>query len=240
MPETTNISVFLNKITNVSVRDIPEILYENHDSPISGHPGFHKTYSRITAKYHWPNMYSDIRDYVLKCESCQKSKINRKPTKIPMTITTTSDQPFERIALDIVGPLPLTENGNRYILTMQDDLSQFLYATAIPYHNAEIVAQEFVRFISLYATPNSTLTDQGSEFMSKIFTELNKFFKIHKTNSSAYRPQTNGSLERAHAVLKEYLRHYVQTDPIAVGQIPTYCRFSLQFKYTLSYPIYPL
>ncbi|ERL95277.1 hypothetical protein D910_12543 [Dendroctonus ponderosae] len=45
-----------------------------------------------------------------------------------MEITTTSERPFQRLALDIVGPLPITESGNRFILTMQDDLTKYSYA----------------------------------------------------------------------------------------------------------------
>ncbi|KAF2881794.1 hypothetical protein ILUMI_24389 [Ignelater luminosus] len=212
MPESTYISIFLNKVTDVLPEDIPTILFDNHDSLLAGHPGFYRTYSRIKTKYSWKNMYKDVKDYVSKSVSCQKSKINRHPTKIPITIATTSDEPFQGISLDVVGALPLTEDGNKFILTIQDDLTKFLYAVAIPYHTADIVAHEFLKFISLYGTPLTILTDQGSEFMSNTFVNFNKLLKIHKTNSTAYHPETQGSLERAHAVLKEYLRHYVQND----------------------------
>lgn len=80
-------------------------------------------------------MKSDIRKYIRACSSCQANKTNFKPFKAPIQITTTSVAHFERLAIDIIGPLPLTENNNKFILTMQDDLTKFSYA--IPNQNHE-------------------------------------------------------------------------------------------------------
>jgi hypothetical protein len=79
--------------------------------------------------------------------------------KAPMEITSTAEHPFEKCALDIVGPLMETISGNKYILTFQDDLSKFLVAIA------ETVAKEFVLNIVLkLGAPAQILTDQGSIF----------------------------------------------------------------------------
>lgn len=69
--------------------------------------------------------------------------------KIPMEITTTAKVPFERIGLDVAGPLPTTNNDNKYILTCQDDLTK--YVEAIPLENQEVetVCRAFVRHILL-------------------------------------------------------------------------------------------
>jgi hypothetical protein len=53
------------------------------------------------------------------------------------------------------------------------------------------------------------LTDQGTEFLSNTFKEVCKLLKINKINTSPFHPQSNGSLERSHRTLAEYLRHYV-------------------------------
>lgn len=90
-----------------------------------------------------------------------------------MEITTTSTEPFERIALDIVGPLPLTEKGNKFILTLQDDLTKFSQCYPIPNHEAVTIANQFVRqFICKFGIPQSILTDQGRfhlKFIEKNF-----------------------------------------------------------------------
>lgn len=73
-------------------------------------------------------MQKDVANYVKTSDSCQRNKTPRNSLKQPIEITTTSEKAFERVALDIVGPLPLTENGNKYILTLQDDLTKFTQA----------------------------------------------------------------------------------------------------------------
>ena len=53
------------------------------------------------------------------------------------------------------------------------------------------------------------LTDQGSNFLSEIFTNVCKLLKIRKIKCTAYHPQSNGALERIHRVLVEYLRCFI-------------------------------
>lgn len=140
----------------------------------------------------------------------------RRKNKEPMQITTTSSKPFEKVFLDVVGPLPVTENGNQYIITLQDDLSKFSQAFAAPNHKAVTIALLFVQnFICKFGIPDSILTDQGKDFMSNVLKNVSKLFKIKQINCSAYHPQTNGALERSHATLADYLKHYInqnQTD----------------------------
>lgn len=189
--------------------EIKRILEGNHNSAISGHSGYIRTYKRIKENFKWPNMKNDIKKFIKSCQSCQINKTNHKPNKAPMEITTTSERPFQRLAIDIVGPLTLTENGNKYILTMQDDLTKYSYAKSIPNHEALTIADKLVEFMTLFGIPESILSDQGSDFCSEVIKELNRLFKIKHIFSSPYHPQTNGALERSHQTLKEYLKHYI-------------------------------
>jgi hypothetical protein len=129
------------------------ILYEYHDSPVGGHQGMNKTFREIRKRYEWPNMKRDIEKYVIRCKICQMNKNLSPRCKAPVEITTTS-HPFERCALDIVGPTAMTNKGNRYILTFQDDLTKFIAAIPIPTQDVETVAREFVQNIVLkYGIP---------------------------------------------------------------------------------------
>lgn len=211
-----NVIIFHNDQVCPDENQIMEILKENHSSLVGGHSGFHKTYKRIKTKYKWPNMKSDIKKYIKSCESCQKNKLVRKKTKLPMELTTTSSTPFEKISVDIVGPLPLTENGNRFILTLQDDLTKFSQAYPIPNHESKTIANIIVtEFICKFGIPKSILSDQGPDFTSALMKDIAKLFRIKQINCSAYHPQSNGALERSHCTLADYLKHFVndkQTD----------------------------
>lgn len=198
---------FVKKIS--SQDEINQILHEFHDAPLGGHTGIERMVKRISERYNWPNMKQNIKSYVLKCKDCQKNKI-LKTNKIPMKITTTSEKPFDKVYLDIVGPLPKTMNGNSYILTIQDDLSKHFIAKAIKEATAESTCKAFLESgICVFGIPTELVTDRGTNFISKLFQELCKLLKIKQIQTSAYHPQSNGALERCHRTLKEYLRSYV-------------------------------
>jgi hypothetical protein len=190
-----------------------QILYEFHDAPMAGHRGMNCTYKAVKSNYSWPNMKQEVEDCVRRCKSCQTNKILGPRGKAPMEISTTARQPFEKCCLDIVGPLPETQAGNKYILTFQYELSKFLIATPIARQDAETVSKEFVKHVILrVGIPRRLLTDQGSNFLSELFRNTCKLLRIQKLQTIPFHPESNGSLERSHRVLKEYLRHYVEKD----------------------------
>ena len=158
-------------------------------------------------------MKQDIEDDVKHCKSCQVNKVLSPKTKVPMEITTTATRPFEKCSLDIVGPLTETQQGNRYVLTFQHELSKYLIVIPIARQDSETVAREFVKNIVLrVGTPDKVLTDQGSNFLSDVFRNTCKMLKIKKLQTTPFHPETNGGLERSHRVLKECLRHYIKED----------------------------
>jgi hypothetical protein len=106
-------------------------------------------------------MRKHVEEYVNKCAKCQRNKTLKPRRKVPMEITTTARHPFQKCALDIVGPIREAMPGNRYILTFQDDLSKFIMARPISQQEAETVAREFVL---KFGAPAQILTEQGSKF----------------------------------------------------------------------------
>lgn len=215
-----------NIITLTEDKEIKRVLNEFHNTPLGGHQGFIRTYNRIKSHYVWQNMKTDIAEMVKNCELCQTNKISLT-TKMPMKITTTSSKPFEKMFLDIVGPLCSSYNNNKYILTIQDDLTKFSMAIPIPDMEAKTVAENFVtRIICTYGTPDVILTDQGTNFLSDLFKNICKYLKIKKIQTSGYHPQTNGALERSHRTLSEYLRNFSSKDPLAWDAWLPYAMFT--------------
>jgi len=100
-----------------------------------------------------------------------------------------------------------------YILTFQDDLSKYVVATRISQQDAETVARAFVSKVILqYGTSSIVQTDQGANFVSELFKNTYKLLKIKKIQSTAFHPESQGSIERSRRVLAEYLRHHVMKD----------------------------
>ena len=126
-----------------------------------------------------------------------------------MRIMYTPRKAFDKIQIDIVGPLPVTERGNKYILTIQDCLTK--YSDAIPLQSIESVTVAVSlaeNVICRFRCLRIIHTDQGSNFPSQIMKTFRKIFKIKQMKSTAFLPQSLGSLERSRHVFVEYLRHY--------------------------------
>ena len=193
-------------------KDIQTVLRDFHDSVLGGHKGVRKTFLRIKQYYKWPGMKKQITDYVLGCGKCQANK-SSKLTKMPMVITDTPIKPFDKVHMDIVGILPTTVSGNRFILTFQDDFSKFMTCAAIPDAEASTVAKVFFEdIITRFNIPKVLVTDNGTNFTSKLFSEVCKMLGVKKVHISPYHPQANGSLERSHRPLAEYLRSFAKED----------------------------
>lgn len=126
-----------------------------------------------------------------------------------MTITTTASSGFEKIFLDLVGPLDKVEDGNCYLVTIQCELTKFIEAYPIKNKETETVARSIIQnFVLRFGIPKVIATDRGSEFVSSTMVEICKLLKIEKLTSTAYHHQSIGSLENAHKHLGAFLRAY--------------------------------
>jgi hypothetical protein len=150
-----------------------------------------------------------------------------RKVKQPMEITTTASSPFQKLFLDLVGPLPKTLQSNNYILTLQDDLTKYSIAVPIADATANTIARAFVQnFVCIYGIPDTILTDQGTNFMSDIFKHICKILSFKKLHTTAYHPQSNGALERSHLTLKNYIRSFVDKDQNNWDEYIIYAQFT--------------
>ena len=107
------------------------IINDFHMLPTGGHAGINRTYKNIRRYYFWPGLKTDIDKFISKCDDCQRYK-HSLPRKEPITITTTASSAFQKVFLDLVGPLEQDILNNKYILTIQCDLTKFVEAYPIP------------------------------------------------------------------------------------------------------------
>ncbi|GBM66799.1 Transposon Ty3-I Gag-Pol polyprotein [Araneus ventricosus] len=140
-----------------------------------------------------------LKDGVLyrrECHACGARKGPKTRTKGRLQRYNVG-APFERMALDILGPFPVTTKGNRYVLVLMDYFTKWPEAIPIPDQEASTVAEELVRsWISCYGVPMILHSDQGTNFNSALFTELCKLWGILKTRTTALHPESDGMVER--------------------------------------------
>lgn len=186
-----------------------DIISVAHDNNFAGHLGRRKTVDRIWQHFYWPSIRKDVAEYCRSCHTCQLvGKPNASIQPAPLIPVPAFDEPFTKILVDIVGPLPKTSSGYSYILTLMDMSTR--YPEAIPLRNthAKTVVRELLKFFSHFGLPNEIQTDQGSNFTSHNFQQVLHEMGINHITSSAYHPQSQGALERYHQTLKTMLRKY--------------------------------
>ena len=182
------------------------ILNDYHLLPTGGHSGITKMVKNIKKRYTWTGLEKTVTDFVNKCQACQKSKIF-KHIKSDLAITTTADQSFQKIYLDLVGPLPRDNSPYVYILTIQCELTKLVETVLLPDKSSETVARAFVdSFILRYGTPRCIATDQGKEFVSKLFQDVCEILEINHRTAAPYHPESIGALENTHKHLHNFLR----------------------------------
>ncbi|CAJ0960675.1 unnamed protein product [Ranitomeya imitator] len=136
--------------------------------------------------------------------------------------------PFERIAMDLVGPLVKSARGHQYILVILDYATR--YPEAIPLRNSssKSIARELVHVFSRTGLPKEILTDQGTPFMSKVMRELCKALKISQLRTSVYHPQSDGLVERFNKTLMSMLRKAIEKDGRDWDCLLPYLMFSIR------------
>ena len=98
------------------------VLEMAHEHLMSGHMGVQKTYQRVLGNFFWPGLKKDVRVHCRECHACQMvGKINQPIPPAPLKPIPVVDEPFRRVLVDCVGPLPRTSNGNQYVLTILRD-----------------------------------------------------------------------------------------------------------------------
>ena len=174
---------------------IHAVLTEVHNSATGGHLGVTKTLEKAR-RFYWPGQRRDVEDWCRSCTTCGARKSPSKRPRAPMQLER-AGQPMQRVAMDILGPLPETPRGNKYVLVISDYFTKWCEALPMANMEAATVARLFVsEFVCRFGAPESLHTDQGRNFESTLVKEMCRLLGIHKTRTTPYHPQSDGMVER--------------------------------------------
>lgn len=122
------------------------------------------------------------------------------------------DQPFVKLGMDFLGPLPATDLDNMHILIFTDYATRYVEAFATRDQKTETVARILVdHIIFRHGAPRELLSDQGRKFLAHLIKEICATFGTRKIQTTAYHPASNGLTERFNKTICNTLASYVES-----------------------------
>ena len=180
-----------------------EIMWNTHTL---AHAGVIRTLRRLCLTWYWPGITSDTRRLIKTCEICQKAKyggLRQSSSQGPLWV----GRRWQKVAIDLVGPFPVMTRGNKWILVLTDHFTRWQDALPLPDATAPVVAEVLdSRVFCYFGLPEELHIYRGSQFEGDLITELCYWWRITKTRTTPYHPQSNGVVERGNRTLGDALR----------------------------------
>lgn len=188
----------------------PQTMAECHDEPTAGHQGVLKTYKRMQQRYYWPKMRKDVATYVSRCDVCQRVKYDQQLPAGMMGARRGVNAPWKMIAADLIGPLPRSMKGFKYLLVITDTFTKYSVLRPLRAATAKLVSQHLEDDIFMvYGVPAYIICDNGSEFIGRPVTDLARQYNIKILLNASRHPQANPA-ERVNRDIVTMLRAYVK------------------------------
>lgn len=202
------------------------ILKELHDSSLAGHPGIDRTYYKVAQLYYFTGMRRIITDYVKACIHCQRYKAsNAKPSGLLQTPV--MNQRNEVLAIDLFGPLPEGDQGERWILLVEDTATRWTELYALKDATADACARILMEeYFMRFGLPRRVISDNGVQFVSAVMRQCMSVLGIKQSLVPLYHPEANPA-ERKNRDLKQMLAQLVEEDHTSWPTKLSLIRFAL-------------
>ena len=149
-----------------------EIMRVAHDSLFGGHLGINNTLTKIEAQFYWPGMSEDVANFCRSCDVCQKTINKGRVPKTELGRVPLIGVPFQRIAIDIMGPFMPSARKHTHILTIVDYATRYVEAIPLKSIATVDVAEALVAVYSRVGIPTEVMSDLGTQFVSDLMCEV--------------------------------------------------------------------
>uniref|UniRef100_A0A2N9F3W1 Uncharacterized protein n=1 Tax=Fagus sylvatica TaxID=28930 RepID=A0A2N9F3W1_FAGSY len=181
---------------------VRDFLFEIHEGICGSHTGGRSLAHRALSQgYWWPYMQADALKYVQECDKCQRfAPMIHQPARELNPLS--SPWPFAQWGLDIVGPLPRAPGNRKFLITATDYFTKWIEAE--PLSNIRDVDTKcflWKSIITRFGIPWAVISDNGTQFESKLFKGFCSDLSIRNFFSSPGYPQSNGQAEASNKVV---------------------------------------
>jgi len=183
------------------------------DSMLAGHPGIDRTTAAVAHAFYWPGLHADVAHFVRTRKTCAVSKSSNHQRLGTETYSAIPIQPFTSWAMDLIGPMPRSKDGNEWIVTWVDRTSKTTVAAAAAHKHtsAEDLARlTFEEICCRFGLPQNLTMDNDVRFVSSLWKSLRHICGAKLRFTSSYHPQADPA-ERANPQVLEALRAAVAT-----------------------------
>lgn len=163
-------------------------------------------YHVLRRSYYWPQMAVDVAATVRNRPHCARNRVRLRKKLNRMKLFTS---PLESVAIDILGPLPKSKRGRKYLLVVMGRITKLTQVVTLRTVTANTVAVAFCEaWIFKYGVPKMLLSDNGPQFSARFFQSICVLIGVTNVFTSGYHPKTNGQSERYNRTIVAMLRNY--------------------------------
>ena len=181
-----------------------EVMSDLHGDYLAGHPCAQKMLAKVKRYAIWPSIHRDVEKFAADCKVCDQDRdpvpANKSP-RVPLE----AQNVWDWVVCDLL-KLPTAVGGFQYVLVFMDVFSGFVKLYKLRNKHTEGVCRAFESLICLIGPPRLLTSDNGGEFTSALLESMCKIRGAEKRTSVAYRPQSQGNVERFNRTLITSLR----------------------------------
>ena len=186
-----------------------EVLQVMHDDIFSGHLSLRKTLPLLLDRFWWPDIYASTTNFIKSCRTCCTTKEVPLATGLIHPVPV-GHRPMERLSMDIMGPLPVTSGGYKYVLVVVDHFTKWIEAFPLKDTKEETVARILVEQIFCrFGIPAWLHSDGGPQMASNLQRRIARLLGFTKAETTPYQPRANGAAERCIKTLSQMIRAYI-------------------------------
>ena len=172
------------------------------------HHGFSKTYERFCRKFWFPGCYITIQKMLATCKECQQTKASHQPRPVAKLFPPVVPGPLENIEIDFVGPLPVSNHGNKWLMVITDYITKGAEIYPLRDEQSPEVVACLADWVSRYGAPLAISSDRGANFLSTLVENFCRIWDVQHSVTASYHPQANAKVESLNGTLCDLVRPF--------------------------------